>query len=1718
MPGENYNLGIEVELKETKINQQLKKLGDKFEKLGKTMSKVNNNLNTETKKITRVIDEESKEYKELENRLEKVNKKKKELASNNNNLQKTVKKQSKEIDNLNKKLKDNGKETNKAKDANDSWLSSYSESLQIAIKSTAIWGGATTAIYGTKRALEEISTIIKTVNREMVELQKVMNPAITNFQEMKESAADLGVEFAKNIEDVVQGMVKWGRQGKEQIQVIELTKAALLASNVAEMDAARSVEYLTSAILQFNLDASEAIGVVDRLNETANNFATTATDLAESIKEAGSAANNAGVSIDSLIGMTTALTAATGKSGNRIGNALKTIFSRIRGDTNSTVESLGKVEQKLNEIGIAIRVNETTYRDLTNVLTDLSSTWDTLDGVMKDNIARAMGGRRRYSDVISLIENWDIAMDATTTSMNSMNSAVEENETYMESIVAQWAQARATFEQLALMIGDAGGSNVLIQAANYAQNLFKSSMNLVVGLEAIEEQTKKLSGALKDLKVILGGVATYFGYTLAASHPVIASITLMVSTITELLHEYGKYQIKLEEVGKDRKKLNNLTKRGNELSAEEIKNVGNLVDEYSGLIDEVSGLPQEIDKMVNEMNFIESGFFMIQDILPFGDSEIKKLEDKRKDIIETLRLAFPDLSEEYKKNEKFLNEANKALMDYQIALEGTNAYISKHTKEQYKMIEQHRREHHLLKEKVETYKKLTNAGELNEKQQVRLATIQEDLKKQFPELAKEGNNFADTLNTIFQESKKQYGVGGSVLENFIKQLEKNLDKLNNEVLNDLESAEQRYIDDIIKFEDKLKEIDKDTQSIDYNQVKEDLVQADNNLANVRLRMDEANQSIKEHRKWIEALNKEYDAGGIDNYIADLENLENPLDSLKEKFQDLQDTIADTKRSLELDLKEISLFGDKEGLSNIDKIEKEVKAYEKAQKSVKKIWRDLTLLSDQLDKENLAKKVEKQFETENLNKEQQNKINEIIGDLDPKPLENDIETAIFRIFDIIYTNWETQKDNLQKKINFREVLNFYNNEDLDELTKKELKGFIEDVNKVIEDGNLGNVSLDKLDIWKGEADFQLGLIDELESLKEIDKTLSKISDREFFQEPILTDDRFKDKNILKDSILSQFDDIVNKDLSDLGTNELEEYIKTLNKLPKVIEHLDKKYDVDLSILFDKEEISKQKELSKEQLEILKNYEKEYTKATERIQKRKELKDTIFSNMFPEKSKLEKEVKDALDVLQQALNEFGYGSEEASFARQIFMGKAGEYRDFNIMEELGLDKSDIDSRLKNININEIIGIEEAKDSVKEIKDMLSELDIDIEKITSSNLTKGQKEDLMEEYGLTENEMKNLLKKLRGYVKDTKYAWAEAITGGLENAFSNINSSDSFTQIGNKMGRGLLNGLLNFNEGKKRVQGFVDEYAGTVTDYLNKKIPHMNLDEEFTNAGMMSAISQYAGGRSLGGSALSGLGTAMAASGNPLGYAVSGLSSVGESIFGGDEGESQSTVQALERQVESAKNYLSDFNLDQLIPNVKSEDRAGFFDRLFGGTDIKIFNKEQIENSIEKVKGIINDMSGGIESTLKNAFTMNTYDFQKSIEESLGTALQNALINSIMDQAFIKEAMGSVTKVITQITADGQLTNSEIERYENAIADAKEQFNKAKDMADELIDVPGLEQQVDNSQSFQAGTTSTYNIDNSYIVQAGAFMGTEEEAETFASFISKYIREDLERDGYI
>lgn len=88
--------------------------------------------------------------------------------------------------------------------------------------------------------------------------------------------------------------------------------------------------------------------------------------------------------MEKLLGDTTAITTATRESGSVVGNALKSIYSRIT--------SMAKSEGVLKSVGVSMRDMHGEVRDVSSILDELAGKWSGLSKEQQQNTAVQLAG------------------------------------------------------------------------------------------------------------------------------------------------------------------------------------------------------------------------------------------------------------------------------------------------------------------------------------------------------------------------------------------------------------------------------------------------------------------------------------------------------------------------------------------------------------------------------------------------------------------------------------------------------------------------------------------------------------------------------------------------------------------------------------------------------------------------------------------------------------------------------------------------------------------------------------------------------------------------------------------------------------------------------------------------------------------------------------------------------------------------------------------------------------------------------------------------------------------------------------------------------------------------------------------------------------------------------------------------------------------------------
>jgi len=373
---------------------------------------------------------------------------------------------------------------------------SSNQTLSNAFKRVALWGTASGVVYGLIRAIGSMAQVIKQTEVNMIELQKVMNPATTDFGKLRDSAVGFAKEFGTSVNTVLDSFVVFAKQGLGQSEVLERGRTSVLAGNVTEgMKPEKATEILTSALKQFPEEGGDALRFLDSLNEVANRFAVTETDLGDSLLRAGASAKVAGVSFDEFLGLTTALVEVTRKTGRETGTSL-----------NYMLRSLyrPKSRQALAEIGIPV-VDAKGLRTATDILKDLSTVFDSLSAEQKLNVVEATVGTRRYNDFAVILHNFDTALSATTISANSQGSAMRENQLVMESYAKKVEVLKASTDALAIKFGD-----VLLPVA---KAVVATMTGMVHIFTEIPNSVKIATAAAASLLIVLGKIQEIKGMT-----------------------------------------------------------------------------------------------------------------------------------------------------------------------------------------------------------------------------------------------------------------------------------------------------------------------------------------------------------------------------------------------------------------------------------------------------------------------------------------------------------------------------------------------------------------------------------------------------------------------------------------------------------------------------------------------------------------------------------------------------------------------------------------------------------------------------------------------------------------------------------------------------------------------------------------------------------------------------------------------------------------------------------------------------------------------------------------------------------------------------------------------------------------------------------------------------------------------------------------------------
>ncbi|TPD24925.1 phage tail tape measure protein [Staphylococcus pseudintermedius] len=366
----------------------------------------------------------------------------------------------------------------------------FVESFRQAMIKFPVWMGATTLFFGAIRSGQNFLSIISDIDSKMVTLSKVMNDN-ADLESVFLRANDAALQYGQTISNVLDVYAEFARQGYGEADTTVFGNAALIASNVGEIDAKQASEYLTSMSAQWETSATDAMRQVDSLNQISNEYATTVEKLAQGQAKAGSTAKSMGLTFDETNAIVGALTAKTKQSGDEIGNFLKAVLPKLY---------VGTGKNTITDLGINMKDSNGQLKSAITLLEEVSQKIKNVDKDQQAAVIRGLGGTYHYQRMQVLLDDLSKAdslyKQIKNTSENSAGSAIAENQKYLESVEAKVNRAKVSIEQFAVAIGDAFVKSGMLDGLRLFTNLMTSLTRHVQELGSTSVLIGTLAGTM----------------------------------------------------------------------------------------------------------------------------------------------------------------------------------------------------------------------------------------------------------------------------------------------------------------------------------------------------------------------------------------------------------------------------------------------------------------------------------------------------------------------------------------------------------------------------------------------------------------------------------------------------------------------------------------------------------------------------------------------------------------------------------------------------------------------------------------------------------------------------------------------------------------------------------------------------------------------------------------------------------------------------------------------------------------------------------------------------------------------------------------------------------------------------------------------------------------------------------------------------------------------
>ena len=395
-------------------------------------------------------------------------------------------------------------------------LNSRLAEMWTTLKNTARWQLSSSMLHGFMGAVQKATSYAQDLDESLNNIRIVTGQSADKMDEFAVKANRAAKALSTTTTAYTNAALIFYQQGLDGADVEERTNITIKMAQAAGENATEVSSYLTAIWNNFNNEIEsgnrslESFG--DSMAKLGAETAASSAEIAAGLEKFASIGETVGLSFDYASAAVTTIVDKTRASADTVGTALKTIFARLQGlQLGETLEDgvdLNKYSAALEKVGVSVLDLNGNLRDADDIIYDLGSKWDTLSRAQQTALAQTVAGTRQYTQLMSLMNNFDDFLANVDLSKNAEGTLNEQAEIFADS----WEGAKQRVQAAAEGIYDSlinrdlmkDYNNVLADILTGVENLIDGMGGLggvisAVGTFALSFISHKIQPAIQGL-------------------------------------------------------------------------------------------------------------------------------------------------------------------------------------------------------------------------------------------------------------------------------------------------------------------------------------------------------------------------------------------------------------------------------------------------------------------------------------------------------------------------------------------------------------------------------------------------------------------------------------------------------------------------------------------------------------------------------------------------------------------------------------------------------------------------------------------------------------------------------------------------------------------------------------------------------------------------------------------------------------------------------------------------------------------------------------------------------------------------------------------------------------------------------------------------------------------------------------------------------------------